>query len=281
MQSEESAAQKTDAALRARLAASQQQDATDVKAKDAQLASWKKNADNLQDMLKEHDDEAKKEDTKLQSSLAAATAQLQREKQDAASQEQQLKEQLDSEQSTLQTTETHLRGQLMDQKTKDAVLLRGAKAQLEKSEASRQSMIFSHACALVAVLLVAAFAFRVAQKKHRALGEALRLQQPLLQVNGVPGKVGDEDVDSSNIADSAVPRNSSLTFFKRESPLAFFKRRSPFVRAVGRKNLHNSPPFLPPTRQSSSLARRPTLVADKAGDASFGGKDVTDQVIGA
>jgi hypothetical protein len=57
------------------LAASQQQDAADVKAKDAQLASREKNVDHLQDMLKEHDDEAKKEDTKLQSSLAAASAQ--------------------------------------------------------------------------------------------------------------------------------------------------------------------------------------------------------------
>merc|ERR1719461_1378686 len=55
-------------------------------------------------MLKEHDDEAKKEDAKLQSSLSAASAQLQREKQDAVSREQQLKEQLDSEQSASRTT---------------------------------------------------------------------------------------------------------------------------------------------------------------------------------
>merc|ERR1719433_2258599 len=166
----------------------------------------------------------------------------------------------------------------MDQKTKDAVLLRGAKAQLEESEASRQSMIFNCTGAIIAILLLAAFAFRVAHKKHKALGEALRLQQPLLQVEGGPGKVGDEDAEPSNIEDSAVPRNSSLTFFKRES-LKIFKRRSPFVRAVGRKNLHNTPPSLPPARQSSSLARRPTLVAEKTGDASLSGQDVTDQVL--
>jgi hypothetical protein len=276
LQSEESAAQKTDAALRARLAASQQQDATDVKAKDAQLANMEENVEHLQDMIKEHDDEAHKEDAQLQSSLVAGSMQLKREKQHAASQEQQLKEQLDLEQSTSQTTETHLRGQLMDQKTKDAVLLRGAKAQLEESEASRQSIIFSSAGVLIAVLLVAAVAFRVAHKKHKALGEALRLQEPLLQVEGA------EDAGPSTIADSAVPRNSSLNFFKRES-LTFFKRRSPFLRAVGRKNLHSSLPSLPPARPSSSLARRPSPVADdfKAGNTSLSEKDVTDQVMGA
>jgi len=117
LQSEESAAKKTDAALHARLAASQHQDASDVKTKDAQLANQKENAEHLNDMLKEKDDLAK-----------------------------------------------------------------------------------NSASALVVVLLVAAVAFRVTYKKHKALIAALgdldsskaqhsQFQQPLLQVEEVPVKL--------------------------------------------------------------------------------------------
>jgi len=60
LQSKESATQKNDAALRARLAAAQQQDASDVKAKDALLKSQEQRIKHLQDMVKE-DDEPKKD----------------------------------------------------------------------------------------------------------------------------------------------------------------------------------------------------------------------------
>jgi len=60
LHSEESATQKNDAALRARLAATQQQDASDIKAKDAQLKSQEQRIKHLQDMVKE-DDEPKKD----------------------------------------------------------------------------------------------------------------------------------------------------------------------------------------------------------------------------
>merc|ERR1712008_513208 len=129
LQSVESAAQKTRAVLRARVAASQQQDAHDSKVKDEQLVSQEEKVEHLQDRLKEHDDEAKKEDAKLQASLAVANAQLQ------------------------------------DEQANDAVLLRGAKAQLEESEALRKLTIFSSASALISVVFVAAFALRIAHKK--------------------------------------------------------------------------------------------------------------------
>jgi len=190
--------------------------------------------------------------------LRARLAAAQQQGQTAASQEQQLKEQLDSEQSAPQMAEKGLHGQLMDEKAKDAALLRHAKAQLKEGKASSQSIVFSSAGALVAIILVAAVAFRVAHQKHKSLGAALRdldsskdehsqLRQLLLQYEEVPGTVGAEESEPSNIADSPVPRESSPTF----------KLKSSFLRAVGGKNSHK---YLP-----MSCLRRPSLVAKALG----------------
>jgi hypothetical protein len=93
-----------------------QHNASDVKAKNSQLASQEQSVKHLQAMLQEQDDEAKQDAAQMRASLAAA----QQQAETAASQEQQVKVWLQSAESVTQKKDAKLRAHLAASQQHDA-----------------------------------------------------------------------------------------------------------------------------------------------------------------
>jgi len=190
--------EKTEKDLRGQIAAAQEKDTSDVKAKDAQLETAEKDLRRKVEAAQEQDKHDEKvEDAQLENQEQANKhLQVMLKKDDEAK----------TENAKLQSGLVAAKVQLRKEKANDAMLLRRAKSQLEEG----QAIMFGSAGAVVAFLIVAAFASGVAYRKHKALGKAVKdlasskaqhgqLEEPLMQSEKDLGKDGGKEAKQSHV----------------------------------------------------------------------------------